>query len=250
VAYSSRRFDTKSIPPSPKPARSLHNLFSASTLGRKNPFSGMLNDDGKVPNRQRRNTQPQQDTGTEKPVSEQRRRLHRLSMPVLDMGSLGIDRKSINFTLRRKDVSTWKEMTSPTSSMMSPPISPSPPTSPAPARSKPGRNTHLTSDMFFPSVPPTPKPSTGTGYITPPSSHTSSNNEIAPNQPASQPASPADSKSPSNKIPWLQNLFFFKQPKVVSVTCEAVDCHQALRRIQDAMRDVSILKFIKEGSTS
>ncbi|CAO3670236.1 unnamed protein product [Umbelopsis ramanniana] len=234
----SRKFDTKSIPPSPKPARSLHNLFSASTLGRKNPFSGMLNDDGKAPNRQRRNTQPQQDTGTEKPVSEQRKRLHRLSMPVLDMGSLGIDRKSINFSLRRKDVSTWKEMASPTSSMMSPPISPSPPTSPAPARSKSGsRNTHLTSDMFFPSVPPTPKPSTGTGYITPPSSHGSSNNEIAPNQPPSQPASPADSKSSSNKIPWLQNLFFFKQPKVVSVTCEAVDCHQALRKIQDAMRD-------------
>jgi hypothetical protein len=236
-----RRFDTKSIPPSPKPARSLHNLFSSATLGRKNPFSGILNDDSKMPSRQRRNTQPQQATGTEKPTSEQRRKLHRLSMPVLDMGSIGIDRKSINFSLRRKDISSWKEAASPTSSMMSPPISPSPPASPAPARSKSGRNTHLTSDMFFPSVPPTPKPSTGTGYSTPPSSHGSSNNEIAFNQPNSQSQPTADTKS-SNKIPWLQNLFFFKQPKIFSVSCEAVDCHQALRKIQDAMRDVSIVK--------
>ncbi|KAH8550159.1 kinase-like domain-containing protein [Umbelopsis sp. PMI_123] len=174
-------------------------------------------------------------TGTEKPTSEQRKRLHRLSMPVLDIGSIGIDRKSINFSLRRKDISSWKEAASPTSSMMSPPMSPSPPASPAPARSKSGRNTHLTSDMFFPSVPPTPKPSTGTGYSTPPSSHGSSNNEIAFNQPNSQSQPTADTKS--NKIPWLQNLFFFKQPKIFSVSCEAVDCHQALRKIQDAMRD-------------
>lgn len=240
---SSRRFDTKSIPPSPKPARSLHNLFSSSTLGRKNPFSGMLSDDGiaKVPNRQRRNTQPHQESSTEKPATEQRKRLHRLSMPVLEIGPIGFDKKSINFSLRRRDVSNWKEMSSPTSSMMSPPISPSAPTSPAPARSKSGRSTHLITDMFFPSVPPTPKPSIGTGYITPPSSHGSSANEIAiPPLNAPETTSESSGKS-SSKIPWLQNLFFFKQPKVFSVSCEAIDCHQALRKMQDAMREVSIV---------
>jgi hypothetical protein len=66
--------------------------------------------------RQRRNTQPHQETtSNEKSTAEQRKRLHRLSMPMLDIGSIGFDRKSINFSLRRKEASVWKEMASPTS---------------------------------------------------------------------------------------------------------------------------------------
>jgi hypothetical protein len=95
--------------------------------------------------------------------------------------------------------------------------------------------------MFFPSVPSTPNPSTGTGYITPPSSHGSSANEIAIPPINSAAAAAENSAKGSNKVPWLQNLFFFKQPKVFSVTCEAIDCQLALRKMQDAMREVSLL---------
>ncbi|KAJ2956425.1 hypothetical protein NQZ79_g7748 [Umbelopsis isabellina] len=235
---TSRRFDAKGIPPSPKPAKSLHNLFSVATLGKKNPFAGMLSDDpnGKGRERQRRNTQPHQEAiNNEKSTAEQRKRLHRLSMPMLDIGSIGFDRKSINFSLRRKEASVWKEMASPTTSVMTPPISPSPPTSPSPVRSKSGARNNLSQDIFFP-VPPPSKSPTGTGYITPPSSHGSSANELTKTtSSAGQPID--DATKAANKIPWLQNLFFFKQPKILSVTCEALDCHQALRKVQDAMRE-------------